>query len=262
MLTGQQIAEARKKKGLTQTALADIMHVSTESVSKWEKGGYSPSPDKEEKLYEVLGLAYTGVNRYEARIYHERNMSAFLKGKFSTGSFPEATKALSFAKKKHEAQFRKPKDLKIPYINHPLTMACHALAMGLEDDVLLAALLLHDVAEDCKVCPEELPVSREVQEIVALVTKPKGPFSESAYYKAISENPKACMVKCIDRCNNLSGMADGFSVEGIQDYIDETKKYFPKLIEVIKDQPEYNNAAWLLHYQIQSLLKTAKRITV
>ena len=50
MLTGQQIAEARKKKGLTQTALADIMHVSTEAVSKWEKGEYSPSPDKEERL--------------------------------------------------------------------------------------------------------------------------------------------------------------------------------------------------------------------
>ena len=261
MLTGQQIAEARKKKGLTQTALADIMHVSTEAVSKWEKGEYSPSPDKEERLYEVLGLAYTGVNRYEARIFHERNMSAFLKGKFSTGSFPEAAKALAYAKTKHEGQFRKPKELKIPYINHPLTMACHALALGLEDDVLLAALLLHDVAEDCNVSPGDLPACSEVQEIVALVTKPKGPFSESAYYKAISENPKACMVKCIDRCNNLSGLADAFSVEGIQDYVDETKKYFPTLLKVIKDQPEYNNAAWLLQYQIQSLIKMAKRIT-
>ena len=34
----------------------------------------------------------------------------------------------------------------------------------------------------------------------------------------------------------------------------------PKLLKAIKDTPEYNNAAWLLSYQIRSLLQTAKRI--
>ena len=134
--------------------------------------------------------------------------------------------------------------------------------MGLEEDTILAALLLHDVCEDCKVIPAELPVSQTVQEIVALVTKPKPFLSESQYYAAIRENPRAALVKCIDRCNNLSGMAIGFSVERIQDYIDETEKYYPELLRVIKEQPEYNNAAWLLSYQIRSLLNTAKRITV
>ena len=105
-------------------------------------------------------------------------------------------------------------------------------------------------------------MSQTVQEIVALVTKPKPLLSESQYYAAIRENPKAALVKCIDRCNNLSGMAIGFSAERIQDYIDETEKYYPELLRVIKVQPEYNNAAWLLSYQIRSLLNTAKRITV
>ena len=98
------------------------------------------------------------------------------------------------------------------------------------------------------------------QEIVKLVTKPKHGFSESAYYAAIAKNPKACMVKCIDRCNNVSGMAIGFAVERMQDYIEETEKYYPVLLKVIKGVPEYNNAAWLLSYQIRSLLLTAKRI--
>ena len=133
--------------------------------------------------------------------------------------------------------------------------------MGLEEDTLLAALLLHDVCEDCGVAPANLPVSQEVQEIVALVTKPKPFLSESRYYAAIVENPKASLVKCIDRCNNLSGMAMGFSIEQIQDYIEETEKYYPKLLRVVKEQPEYNNAAWLLSYQIRSLLNTAKRIS-
>ena len=262
MISGKQIAEARKARGLTQTQLANKIGVSTESVSKWEKGVFAPAPENEEKLYHVLGIPHINTNRRNATLFYERNMSAYLKGKFNSGDFPESIKALSYAKEKHNGQFRKPRELEIPYINHPLTLVCHALAMGLEEDTILAALLLHDVCEDCKVIPAELPVSQTVQEIVALVTKPKPFLSESQYYAAIRENPKAALVKCIDRCNNLSGMAIGFSVERIQDYIDETEKYYPELLRVIKEQPEYNNAAWLLSYQIRSLLNTAKRITV
>ena len=70
----------------------------------------------------------------------------------------------------------------------------------------------------------------------------------------------AAMVKCLDRCNNLSGMAAGFSVERIQDYIEETERYYPTLLDVIKDQPEYNNAAWLLKYQMESMLDIYKRL--
>ena len=260
MLTGQQIAAARKSKGMTQTELANALGVSTEAVSKWEKDAYTPSPEHVQQLHSVLGLAFADLDSREARLFHERNMSSFLKGKFSSGDFPEASKALAFAKEMHKGQFRKPEDLKIPYIIHPLTMTCHALAMNLEDDVLLAALLLHDVSEDCGVPPEDLPVCPEVQEIVALVTKQRPAFSESGYYRAISHNPKACLVKCIDRCNNLSSLAAGFSDERIQDYIEETEKYYPTLLRIIKEQPEYNNAAWLLSYQIRSLAQMARRI--
>ena len=260
MITGKQISDARKSMGMTQAKLADKLGVSTEAVSKWEKDVYAPSPENEEKIYRVLGITRAGENRRDVVLFHERNMSAFLKGKFNSGEFPQALKALSFAKKKHEGQYRKPKDLKIPYINHPLTMACHALAMGVEDDDLLAAVLLHDVCEDCGVEPAELPVNPDVQLVVALVTKPKHGFNERQYYKAISENPMAAMVKCLDRCNNLSGMAAGFSAERIQDYIEETERYYPVLLDSIKEQPEYNNAAWLLSYHIRSLLLTAKRI--
>ena len=50
MITGKQISEARKRKGLTQAALADLIDVSPEAVSKWERDAYSPSPEKEERL--------------------------------------------------------------------------------------------------------------------------------------------------------------------------------------------------------------------
>ena len=263
MLTGKQIASARKAKGWTQAQLAELIGVSSEAVSKWERDVYEPEATNAELLCDVLGLNYLEEDGTpsNAGLFDEVRMSSLLKGRFRTGSFPNALKALDFAKENHSGQLRKPKELGIPYIVHPLTMTCHALAMGLEDDALLAALLLHDVCEDCCVLPEELPVCAEVQEIVSLVTKPKTSFSEKDYYEAILDNPKACLVKCIDRCNNVSGMAIGFKPTKIKQYIAETEDWYPTLLRAVKAVPEYNNAAWLLSYQIRSLLLTAKRIS-
>ncbi len=248
---------------MTQSKLAEALGVSTEAVSKWEQDKYLPRSEKLAKLETVLDLSLYEENGTirNLRLYDEDHMSAFLKGKLNSGIFPEATRALSYAKEKHAGTYRSPKAAKIPYISHPLTMACHAFAMGLEDDVLLAALLLHDVAEDCGVRADELPVSPAVQEVVALVTKPPKPYSEKAYYQRIMGNPKACLVKCIDRCNNLSTMSAGFSDEKITEYTRETETYYPELLKIVKKCPEYNNAAWLLGYQIKSLLAMAKRIS-
>lgn len=261
---GEQIFAARKAKGMTQTLLAEKIGVSVEAVSKWERNLYAPNDDKLKKLDELLEISLynTDGDLMDVRFFDEDHMSAFLKGKFNAHSLTEASKALSYAKEKHAGALRKPETAGIPYINHPLTMACHALAMSLEDDELLAALLLHDVSEDCNVAPGDLPFSLPIQEIVRLVTKPKDKahFSESAYYAAILENPKACLVKCIDRCNNVSSMSFGFSDEKIAEYIRETESYYPALLKAVKACPEYNNAAWLLSYQIKSVLAMAKRI--
>ena len=247
---------------MSRSALAGLLGVSPEAVSEWEREKYAPSPEKLEKLREVLGLDRLGEDGSERnlRLFHEAHMSAWLKGRLDKERFPEASGALVYAKEKHAGQFRKPEEAKIPYIIHPLTMTCHALAMGLEEDTLLAALLLHDVCEECGVSPEELPFSAEVRSIVALVTKPPKPYSEEAYFKAIRENPTACLVKCIDRCSNLSTMANGFSKEKIGAYVRETEEYYPELLRIVKKCPAYNNAAWLLSYQIRSLLETARRI--
>ena len=43
-------------------------------------------------------------------------------------------------------------------------------------------------------------------------------------------------------------------------FITETEEYYPKLLEAVKAVPEYNNAAWLLKYQIESMLDIYKRL--
>ncbi len=169
--------------------------------------------------------------------------------------------ALPFAKEKHEGQMRKgPKGAKQPYISHPLTMACHAISMGLTDDDLLAAILLHDVVEDCGVSAASLPVNRSVQNAVLLVTRQEGE-SKAKYYSQIGENPIAAMVKVIDRCHNVSQMSLAFSREKLWKYIRETEDYVLPLLAASKEKwPKYMNQYFLLEYQICSALDTVKAL--
>lgn len=58
----------------------------------------------------------------------------------------------------------------------------------------------------------------------------------------------------MDRCNNLTTMSWGLSREGIYWQIVETEEYYPMLLKILKEVPKYNNAVWLLQYQIESML--------
>ncbi len=42
--------------------------------------------------------------------------------------------------------------------------------------------------------------------------------------------------------------------------IKETEEYYPALLKTIKDTTDYNNASWLLKYQIESMLDIYKRL--
>ena len=75
--------------------------------------------------------------------------------------------ALQFAREHHSGQTRKDGT---PYIVHPLSMACYAVALGLRDDNVIATILLHDTVEDCGVRPEYLPVNDTVKRAVQYMT--------------------------------------------------------------------------------------------
>ena len=82
----------------------------------------------------------------------------------------------------------------------------------------------------------------------------------NSYYDNIAADWKAALVKCIDRCNNLTTISWGLSRERIYRMITETEKYYPKLLKAIKSTAEYNDATWLLRYQIESMLDIYKRL--
>ena len=269
---GERIRNARKAKDLSQEQLGEKLGVSFQAVSTWEQGKFIPDSDHLPKLAKVLGISLDslfaeGENSWELKSinYDFSHMFTFVKGRAQMLCFTQTLHVLDRLREAHGAQERHSRyGFATTYMVHPLTMACHALAMGLKDDDILAAALAHDMVEDAHIRPKDLPVGDRVREAVRLVSKseydPNEPDWEDRYYANIRKDPLACMVKCLDRVNNLAGMADAFGREWMIRYTAETDKYYPALLDVIKKVPEWSDAWWLLRYQMMTTLEAFKRI--
>ena len=268
----QRIRDARMAKRLSQEQLGAKLGVSFQAVSSWETGKFIPDSEHMAALSKVLDLSLDALfaeGKKDWKLnpvnFDADHMFTFVKGRAQMKNFPQTLALLNILREAHGAQERRSKyGFTTIYMVHPLTMACHALAMGLEDDNVIAACLAHDMAEDAKIPVNELPVNERVREAVRLVTKDpqfrKEPAWEKPYYENIRKNPLACMVKCLDRVNNVAGMADAYSREWMIRYTEETDRYYPALLDAIKKVPTWNNAWWLLRYQLQTMLEAFKRM--
>ena len=277
------MAQARRRAGLTQEELSEKIGVSPQAVSKWENGHNLPDLENLMQIAEITNTPYAvllgegghacdgeGLDIRD-RLFKEENMFTRMRAFAMAEQLSETYRALQYMRRQHAGQFRKQGKYSVErvlYINHPLLMACQAHALGIRDDALLAAILLHDVVEDTEVAVQALPFCDEVKEIVGLVSffVPPGETKQQAkeeYYARIRENGKACVVKIIDRCNNISTMAGSFSRKRIMEYMVETEKYVLPLTDVLKNSyPEYGDLAFLIKYQIMSILETVKYLTM
>jgi len=180
-------------------------------------------------------------------------------------NMPNTLKALDIMNKYHEGEFRRCTE-HIPYVIHPLMMACHAFALGIADDVLIPVCLLHDVLEDTEATPSDLQMPDEITNAVRLLTRDKVMEEERSdalyiYYDNISRSRIASIVKLLDRCNNISTMATAFSAEKMAEYIDETEKYLMPLLDKVKHEyDEYYNTTFILKYHMKSVIESLKRI--
>lgn len=271
-LIGDRIKAARMSRGISQERLGEKLGVSFQAVSSWETGKFIPDSDHLPALSRELDLSIDALLAEENRDwelnpinYDSSHMFTFVKGRAQMLSLTQTLAVLDHLRAAHGSQERRSRHgFSTTYMVHPLTMACHALAMGIRDDNVLAAALAHDMAEDAGWKPEELPVSQRVQKAVRLVSKnmyDQGKADwEDRYYDAIRKDPLACMVKCLDRINNLAGMADAFSHEKMIRYTEETDRYYPALLDVLKKTPEWNDAWWLMRYQMMTMLEAFKRL--
>ena len=268
---GKRIAKARKDAGKTQSEIADKLGVTFQAVSSWERDEFAPETFNLIELAKALDVSVSSLVEDRGDyifepvkdIFNWEHMRTFVKATAKAEGMKESLKAVDFAVKAHEGQFRK-NSTDIPYIYHPLNLACHCLAMGIRDDVIIAACLLHDVVEDTPYTVEDLPVSEDTKHLVSLMTHEKDDDRREEimreYFKGLASDPRAALIKCVDRCNNMTTMSWGLSRERIYRMINETEEYIYPLLQVIKDEPEYNNAAWLLSYQIKSMIDIYKRL--
>ena len=271
MSLGSQISALRKNAGMTQAQLAEAVDVTFQAVSSWEHDDYQPDVAHLLLLTKALNTTVgTLVEEFDRpnwvsneRLFNEEHMYTFIKSAAVSKGLRQTIQALPLMKEWHSGQIRDGAE-GVPYIIHPLTMACHALAMGVDDDDVIATIILHDVVEDCGVDARNLPVNDTVREAVVLLSYPKGVDKakiKPAYYAGIIDNPIPCLVKCIDRCNNLSTMASGFKKDKMAIYVSQTEKFVFPLLQKLKDTwVQWNIASWLLSYQIKSLIETYKCI--
>ena len=205
---------------------------------------------------------------WNGNLYSAEEMIQYARKHGEELGMQETLQALDFAVRSHQGQFRKclaAYGKKNPYIVHPLTMLLHAWALGWEEDLLGATILLHDVCEDCGVAPKELPVSEVVQQAVELLTKTDDFYrnlsfgSEEEYYRRIQENRLALITKLLDRCHNISGMASGFARERMMDYIQKTETdFYPMLDHAQNCFPKDKYRWFLIRYHMYSVIESLR----
>jgi GTP pyrophosphokinase len=183
----------------------------------------------------------------------------YVKGYAQGAGLIQTLKALNAAVILHKGQTRKTGE---PYVYHPVKVAAELLALGINDDEILATAILHDVLEDCNISKSQLiadyGINSNVVAYVSLLTKDKG-FTTEHYYKSLAGNAASALVKISDRCHNVSTMAGGFNFEKMQKYVKETEEFVIPLCKHVKDfYPQYSNQVFVMKYHIESICHMCK----
>ena len=172
-----------------------------------------------------------------------KTISTFLRGFASAGTHVQTLTALGYARRKHAGQFRKTGE---PFILHPLKAATFAISNGITDDILLAAIILHDVPEDTMTPVQTLPCNDEVKHAVELMTFRRCDgesklVAKRRYYNGLIDSKYALLCKGYDRMNNIWTLCD-LSRESIIKNVFETHFFLMPLLKNAKELwPEFAN---------------------
>jgi guanosine-3',5'-bis(diphosphate) 3'-pyrophosphohydrolase len=144
------------------------------------------------------------------------------------------TAAALFAAMKHRDQRRKDAE-QSPYINHPLQVADFLASEGVDEEVVLAALL-HDTIEDTNTSPAEIESAfgPDVLALVLEVTDDKSLQKVDRKRLQIENTPKksanAKMIKLADKICNVRDITAASPVGWAQDRKNEYLDWAQKVI--------------------------------
>ena len=167
--------------------------------------------------------------------------------------------AITAATELHEGQMRKSGN---PYIDHPMRVTSELVALKIYDDIILASALLHDVIEDCKASSELLiykyGLDPQIVENVKKLSKTKN-MDTALYYDILKQSPSLILIKGADRCHNISTMVNGFTVEKMKLYVEETENHVLPLLHYGKNHyPKYSDEFFVMKYHIESVCEMTK----
>ena len=285
MTIGERISAFRDAKHLSPEKLAGLLGVPARLVYDWEADKSLPGEEYKEALTGILGMTREELEQQGTATrfclvspYMDmRQMYETLDSVAKRYGYRQTQAAASYMHFRHSHIRQKRVSrygFECSYEVHPLTVACHALGLGIADDDVLAACLLHDVVEDTGVTTEEFPdeIGELVRETVGLLsynTYLQGPDLEDPekkesikwqYYRNIREHPLASLVKCLDRCHNLSDLADSFRKEKMVRYIRETEVMVMPLLDTVEHVLDWKQAAWMIRYQMLTTIEIYKRL--
>lgn len=163
------------------------------------------------------------------------------------------SKAIVFATKAHEGQFRKA--TKIPYILHP--MECAVIISGMTtDEEMIAAALLHDTVEDCDVTIEDIrrEFGSRVAQFVARESEDKSKSWQERKQTTIdqlsSHTKEECMLVLADKLSNIRSITRDYKElgEALWDRFHEKRKerigwYYKSIAEKLICLSEYEQYA-------------------
>ncbi|MBU9369254.1 HD domain-containing protein [Burkholderia multivorans] len=147
--------------------------------------------------------------------------------------------AIAFAADRHRNQRRKDEEAS-PYINHPIALAdVLANEVGIEDERVIVAAVLHDTIEDTETTELELLrlFGKDVADIVLEVTDDKSLPKETRKRLQVEHaahiSRRAKLVKLADKICNLRDIAQhppaGWPLERKQAYFDWAKSVVDRM---------------------------------
>lgn len=189
-------------------------------------------------------------------------MYTYLRGYLIGANMKQSITALQFAREHHSGQTRRDGT---PYIVHPLSMACYAVALGLRDDNIIATILLHDTIEDCGVRPEYLPVNDTVKRAVQYMTITKFDTdvdkieTKCRYFNELLDCREALICKALDRYNNLSDMPTFFTKDAMGKNVAETEVLLLPVLKQAKERyADLADILFILRTNISTLNEVIK----
>ena len=193
---------------------------------------------------------------------YEKNFF-FIKG-FAIGkdSMQNTLRALPLCKEYYKGFTRKSGD---NFIIHPLRVCSYLISMKIDNDVMCASALLHEIIKKCHLEYNGIEIitkynlDPKVLEYIRLMANVER-YPLDLYYMSLCKQPEVFLLKLSNRAHTCTSLIDASDAE-ITEYVDECEKYiYPSCKYVVEHYPEYHNTVYIMKYHISSVCSIVKSL--